>query len=184
VAWPALFAAYPYRRTIGTRDLESVGQLTRLGLKAKLIGCATLTLPRYGGPRESYAVSVDSPAPADIVLSHVIPPEMSWQEQWKRGLKYLAVYRKARIVYTSRLHVLLPCLAMGTPVVYTADHRFSILGSQGLAHAVQFDPSALRKTYLGFLEDAVGRPLVEHDPIFPSPAPDADGNSTVDTLQG
>lgn len=92
---------------------------------------------------------------------------MSWPEQWNLGVKYLDIYRRARIVYTSRLHVLLPCLAMGTSVVHTGDRRFSLLGSVDSQHVLEMDPSPLRQTYLDFLRDALGMPLVEHDPVFP-----------------
>ena len=114
-------------------------------------------------------MSVDSFVKADVSLSHVIPRNMSWQEQWAGAMKCLDLYRKARAVYTSRLHVILPCLAFGTPVVFTGDRRFSLLGDSLVGPPIQFDPSPLRRTFLAFLRAAVGSALEEHEPIYPAP---------------
>ncbi len=42
------------------------------------------------------------------------------EEQFKLGEDLLHKYAKAKLVITSRIHVALPCLALGTPVVFIA----------------------------------------------------------------
>ena len=45
-----------------------------------LIGCATLTLPRYGGFRSGELRVDDGSREA---VTNVIPREMSWPDQWR-----------------------------------------------------------------------------------------------------
>ncbi len=42
---------------------------------------------------------------------------VSWKVRARRVEKYLALYQNAKYVVTRRLHVALPCLAMGVPVM-------------------------------------------------------------------
>lgn len=52
-------------------------------------------------------------------MTHVTPniEGCTWEERAKRVEEYLTIYQNARYVVTRRLHVALPCLAMGVPVV-------------------------------------------------------------------
>ena len=54
-----------------------------------------------------------------IELSHVVDNVKTTDEFYKFALadKYLTLYAQARLVVTTRIHVALPCLAFGTPVI-------------------------------------------------------------------
>jgi hypothetical protein len=110
-------------RPIGARDPYTHKRLTELGLNSELIGCATLTLPPFRGRRtRTYVVDSDCPLDRDrpfVRLTHHISGKMSWRDQWVRALEFLELYRRAALVITSRLHVALPCIAFGTPVIFT-----------------------------------------------------------------
>lgn len=112
-----------------------------LGAGAECIGCATLTLPRYAGPRHGrYAVDALEPLPDAERHSHYLPATLPWPGQCAAAEAALERYRTAEAVVTTRLHVLLPCLAAGTPVrlecgvAFHADRRWT------LAHALGVEP--------------------------------------------
>lgn len=92
---------------IGARDPYSNLLFKEQGLNSEMIGCATLTLARYDGPRSG------------IIQGDVqtIPNAMKWEDQWILTEKRLEQFRTAELVRTKRLHVAMPCLAMGTPVI-------------------------------------------------------------------
>ena len=52
-------------------------------------------------------------------MTHVTPniEGCTWEERAARVEEYLTIYQNALYVVTRRLHVALPCLAMGVPVV-------------------------------------------------------------------
>jgi hypothetical protein len=101
---------------IGARD-PFTASLLRGVAPCEMVGCATLTFDRYRGPR-SGRYSIDVPlVPGTIALSQSIG-SISWNAQWKQAIEQLELLRSADLVYTSRLHVVLPCLAFGTPVVF------------------------------------------------------------------
>lgn len=158
---------------IGARDPATRIGLLRAGLRSELVGCATLTLPRYFGPRSGiYSVDCEGPG---VSLSHTIGRMMNVSAQWQRACQMLEIYRTAEAVYTSRLHVALPCLAFGTPVHLTvpqtvrASDRFSILDELGVngAGALEVDVRPVAARYLQFLEACLEARLRQGDPIEP-----------------
>lgn len=180
-----------YRRSahpVGCRDRYTYEELRGLGLRAELVHCATLTLPRYGGPRSGICV-VDFPLGEDDArcladrlgepvrrLSHrLLGPaaHRGFAYEWSRGLELLETYRRAALVITGRLHALLPCLAFGTPVIFQGDAwdgpyesnpRFSIARELGLRPGIvvgDVDTTAISARYLDFLR----RGRVTVDPI-------------------
>jgi hypothetical protein len=164
-------SSYP----IGARDPSTLAQLQSGGLPAVLIGCATLTLPRYDGPR-SGVYSVDYPGPGQQ-LSHRISRRDSAATQWQAALEALAKYRSAEAVYTSRLHVALPCLAYGTPVWIANPKRgawracrFGIVEELGLPYEalVTADVSEWARKYLGFLETHLSLRIDSGEPKMPT----------------
>lgn len=120
---------------IGVRDPWTLGYVGHG--KGQMIGCATLTLPRYEGPRRG-VVYVDH---TDTCLTHRIPQDWSWEQQWTTAMQRLELYMKAELVVTSRLHVLLPCIAFGTPVVCHSKEvkRFSLARSIGWESGKEYD---------------------------------------------
>jgi len=88
--------------------------------------------------------------------------------------------RKAELVYTRRLHVVLPCLAFGTPVMFPANEfrdlfdksRLGLLHDIGFVYgeAVEMDVTPFADRFIRFLESALNTPIrpVEH-PSMPIP---------------
>lgn len=167
-------------RPVGARDRETVTALTAAGIPTALIGCATLTLPPYDGPRKE-AYSVDCPGPGRAV-THAISRDMPVAEQWALASDRLAQYRTAEAVHTSRLHVALPCLAFGTPV-WIVDpkrsgawhpHRFSLLDELGVRYEtlVTADIGQMARRYLSFLAEHLGHAIEPGEPKIPLLPPD------------
>ena len=147
-------------KRIGARDAITRRRMRMAGIDADVIGCPTLTLDRYDGPRSGeYAVDCDAPG---IRMTHIIKP-MNIKEQWSLANRYLDIYKKAELVHTSRLHVVLPCLAFGTPVRLVEPNkwwrrtRMSIARDLGckVGEVITSDVSSYRKKYLEFLKQHV-----------------------------
>lgn len=144
------------RYAVGARDPYTLELLRKFGVAAQFVGCATLTLPKYDGPRKG-EIHVESNTRSDV--SHAIPSGMPWTEQLALGGELLEKYRTAKRVITSRLHVALPCLAFGTPVVvqasteYTYAKRFSIFEALGveLDKETVLDVSKIADNYRRFV---------------------------------
>lgn len=147
-----------YRRCqpIGCRDRATVKKLENIGVKAYFSGCLTLTLRNPYQPEErgDYAVVVDAhlendgsyPPSTPALLKRLVPQSIlknaiyveqevadpyayNFAYKTARALELLDLYAKAKVVITTRLHCALPCLALGTPVVfmhrnYETDIRF------------------------------------------------------------
>jgi hypothetical protein len=132
---------------IGARDPFTYETLARKGVPVELIGCATMTLPRFTGPR-SGELHVDDDTPC--CMTNSIPFDMPWLDQLILAECRLDQLQRAAVVYTKRLHIALPCLAFGTRVVWSksgdhANERFSILD------ALNEDSSAWGDRYRQFL---------------------------------
>jgi hypothetical protein len=147
---------------IGARDLDTLCQLREAGVRAYFSGCLTLTLrrpPVESEPDKVYAVSVSDEV-FDHFSKHCDVPiirmthydgESVGNERFDRASALLRKYAAARAVITGRLHCALPCLAMGTPVLFVEtakdSYRFDGLRdllprfteTQILDHRYQFD---------------------------------------------
>lgn len=169
---------------VGARDPDTAERLMRAGVDAELIGCATLTFRPYSGRRSGvYVVDVrvpDSVSQAAVTVTHHIPRRMGWREQWLRAMQVLDLYRRARLVYTSRLHAALPCIAFGTPVIfYCPDpvrindplvyRRVSLLRYLGVEDGIVSEASAevIAGRYRAFLKRHLGIKVEEGPPQFP-----------------
>jgi hypothetical protein len=165
----AVRKARSFPRPIGARDPKTRSDLSKHGIPAEMVGCVTLTLPEYDGPR-SGAVSVDTEGPG-LRVTHGIPYEMPFEEAWGEALRALDRYRTAEVVHTRRLHAALPALAMGTPICYVGDMegRTSILKDLGVERGkvCKANPGRLRERYLGFLSRHLGHPIVPSEPVMP-----------------
>lgn len=125
------------RSPVGARDPYTRDLLVEQGADAEFIGCATLTFPRYTGPRRGLW-AVDCMAVAGTTaITHRIARDMPWDQQIEMAYRQLSRYECAEAVWTSRLHVLLPCIAFGTPVCLTrvaCARRFGIADILGVEH--------------------------------------------------
>lgn len=126
---------------IGCRDYSTMEMLDTKGIENYLSGCVTLTLDppdikdsKYAKANKPYICLVDlepsvekalkkkfENSKYDIrVIKHKYPidnPLQSWEERKDYIEDVLDLYNHAHCVLTFRLHCLLPCLAMKTPVV-------------------------------------------------------------------
>jgi hypothetical protein len=156
LARPEYADYYRQHQPIGCRDRATVEKLEKIGVEAYFSGCLTLTLRNPYGPedRGDYAVVVDAhlendgayPPSTPALLKRLVPQPIlknaiyveqevsdryafNFAHKTARALELLDLYAKAKVVITTRLHCALPCLALGTPVVfmhrnYESDIRF------------------------------------------------------------
>lgn len=129
---------------VGTRDLATLDLLEKANVPAYFSGCVTLTLPKKGVEKRSDLIVVcDVPEEAlkyirshttkSVQIVRVLGRGSSSSERFAEAEEHLKLLKSASCVISSRLHVTLPCLALGTPVfmIDTAEdqYRFSGLGS-------------------------------------------------------
>lgn len=160
--------------TVGARDPITADRLARHGVSSALVGCATMTFPPYDGAREGI-ISVDCDGPGEQ-LTHWISRSMTVKQQWEHATTLLERYRTAEAVYTSRLHVAVPCLAFGTPVWITrptassVPERYSLLEHLGAQYEqlLHIDISQHAARYRTFLTDALHCTLEPHDAVMPT----------------
>jgi hypothetical protein len=157
--------AYLQRYEVGARDQATLELLHAKGVNAYFSGCLTLTLGntyRHRGGEAVYFVDVLYKPQFLGRRKHIVnkifgreivrsakrirhryqvrdyPSEAARLELADRLLK---CYENAKLVVTSRLHCALPCLAMGTPVVYVdvglAKERVRFDGLTELLHTVE-----------------------------------------------
>ena len=130
---------------IGCRDPYTAERLSALGVETFVSYCLTLTLPRREKKPENGKVFVvdafQVPLPEELKKEAIYYTHISffkYRDALKRlhARRLLHVYRsEARLVITSRLHCLLPCMAMGIPVVFfnnPNDYRVSWVKELGV----------------------------------------------------
>jgi hypothetical protein len=91
----------------------------------------------------------------------------------------LELLKSAELVYTNRLHVALPCLAFGTPVIVTEvdrigapqQERFTVLDEIGFQYgaACTMDVSRYADEYANFVAGALNMNVRVSDPVYPEP---------------
>lgn len=140
----------PYE-PIGCRDRNTRDFLRKLGVNAYFSGCMTLTFeqrkeePQNG---KTFIVDLDKRAsdrlPEDIKRNgdFSITHFYYWNEYpvSKKGAEEFEIYAKnvlqrykteAKLIITSKIHVAMPCIAMGIPVIFITDspenERFDVL---------------------------------------------------------
>lgn len=117
-------------RRIGCRDVPTRDFMRRLGYDAYFSGCVSMTLPKRpdGDYRLVYVIDDDAkkglpfcdPADLRVLTSLCLPDGEPWSLSEERARNRINLLRDtAKLVFTSRLHVYLPCVAMGIPVVFT-----------------------------------------------------------------
>jgi len=118
---------------VGCRDEETVKRLTNSGIPTYFSGCMTLTIKPFENlERKDYicAVDVDSKVVEKIkastnrevkVITHKVNPEEISQKTFEQRMldveELLKTYAQAHAVVTSRLHTMLPSVAVGTPAI-------------------------------------------------------------------
>ncbi len=165
------------RHAVGARDPATVRALKKAGIESEMIGCATLTLPKYTGQRSGCVRIDDLSADCELTQSH---DNLPWHSQYACASQRLDLLRTAELVVTTRLHVVLPCLAFGTPVMFPSAarnkifqrDRLSLLDDLGFEYDKPnvIDVSEHARRYLAFLEHNLKIPLtLSHHPEVPDP---------------
>jgi hypothetical protein len=138
------------RGPVGARDLWTLRLLEDHDVEAYFSACLTLTLGTgEKRKRGGYVCAVDVRGPlADrlqrrfddglVSLTHGDALPGTFEERAARARRLLSIYATARCVVTTRLHCALPCLALGTPVLFieaaTDGYRFD--GLRELLHTL------------------------------------------------
>lgn len=130
---PWLKAVQQTSGPIGCRDTYTLWLLHQFGIEAHFQVCPTLRLKQSIHPRNATTYYVDvkgQEAPQidghKITLSHQLNHDDACGtplERFRRAFELLEKYARCRAVVTSRIHALLPCIAMGTPVYFIDDNR-------------------------------------------------------------
>lgn len=120
---------------VGARDLSTLNLLKEHGVDAYFSGCMTLTLQRDPDiPKGDFILAVDVPQPVvDMIRQHTdraviqsspyFDADMSQTDRFQLAEYFLYLYQSAHAVVSTRLHAMLPSLAMGTPVFLIKDHQ-------------------------------------------------------------
>ena len=125
---------------IGCRDVETQKRLSNNGIENYFSGCMTLTIEKFEDvKKEDYICLVDlDKNSADLVkqntnrevkeITHWLDPKetvkKTFEERMNEVEKILKTYQGAHVVFTNRLHVALPCIALGTPVVLIHKEKY------------------------------------------------------------
>ena len=127
---------------VGCRDEYTCDVLNECGIPNYFSGCVTLTLPKQPITKDNgkYVCIVDLDKKVEEKvrklignkykikkLSHTYPskPNATWEEKAKDVEELLTIYQNAKYVVTRRLHVALPCLAMGVPVLVIQGYKMN-----------------------------------------------------------
>ena len=125
---------------IGCRDNETQKRLERNGIENYFSGCMTLTInPFENIEKKDYICLVDlDEKSTNLVkantnreikeITHDLNQEetknKSFEKRMEEVEKLLKTYQSAHLVLTNRLHVALPCVALGTPVILVHKEQF------------------------------------------------------------
>ena len=125
---------------IGCRDIETRKRLTKNNIENYFSGCMTLTIKPFENiEKQDYICLVDlDEKSAKIVkentnreireITHDVNPEeiskKTFEERMKDVEELLKTYQASHLVLTNRLHVALPCIALGTPVILVHKENF------------------------------------------------------------
>ncbi|WP_199626120.1 polysaccharide pyruvyl transferase family protein [Rhizobium sp. OAE497] len=126
---------------IGCRDIWSAERLNEAGIDAYWTGCSSIFAGNFIVKPSSRTgiFNFDVPleflekiAPASILKqiettsNHVAPASQHDQlQRFSLVDRFLRLLASAELVITRRLHIALPCIGLGTPVIYLPDERLS-----------------------------------------------------------
>ena len=125
---------------IGCRDKQTKELLESRGVKAYFSGCATLTYQNKFKERNNKILCVDPLfniypySYGKNIYKNLIPSSLhkdveyiehkrsdlnkSNAQRFRDAEELIAKFSQAKVVITSRIHAALPCLALGTPVIF------------------------------------------------------------------
>ena len=125
---------------VGARDLDTQKRLNKNDIDAYFSGCMTLTIKRFKGIRKKDKICLvdvgediikkvkDNTNSQIEILTHFLDPKQTEKKDLMERMRevedLLKKYQEARLVITTRLHVALPCVALGTPVILVHKELF------------------------------------------------------------
>ncbi len=135
------------REPIGCRDNMTLNLMQSHGVDAFLSGCMTLLLknPNIRGVRRDKIYFVDvrkkylDSIPHDIrekgvKIRQAVSLNSTYNlERFSKAYKLIQQYASAKLVITQRIHAALPCVAMGTPVLFISSAKMP--GGGGTNHS-------------------------------------------------
>lgn len=130
---------YCSNKEFGARDQFTCEILKKNGFENVYLSyCLTLTFPKYLGERNNDILYVDA-YENNQELTHHMPNliDMHPQERLEIARQRLELYKKAKLVVTSRLHCALPCLAFGTPIKFINANFFDASRMSGYSNILQ-----------------------------------------------
>jgi hypothetical protein len=146
---------------VGCRDVETLALLRERDVPSFFSGCLTLTLrPPAETLERREILLVDAELDEELVLqavprhrrqdvgslTHTTARGFEPEARMHEARNLLHRYARAHVVITSRLHCLLPCLALGTPVFFTRplDEHGRLHGYEKFYRDVAVDDRRLR----------------------------------------
>ena len=149
---------------IGARDMETKKRLEKNGIDAYFSGCMTLTLPKFENIEKKDKICLvdltddiikkvkENTISDTEILTHWLNQEEIAKKDINQRMQdvenLLKKYQEARLVITNRLHVALPCIALGTPVI--------------LIHKKNYEKDRL-ETFLKYMDNYVDTEFLEMD---------------------
>jgi exopolysaccharide biosynthesis predicted pyruvyltransferase EpsI len=103
---------------VGCRDSWTLENCKQSNVEGVLTGCVSIIFPLSDKKKEK-TLFIDSikDVSSEINLTQKIEEKTPWNEQINLAHSRLGLIAKASLVHTTRLHILLPCIAMGIPVI-------------------------------------------------------------------
>lgn len=114
----------------GCRDKNTETLLKKFCIPSYFSGCITLTLEKFEDvekhgriclvdiPKVACEYIIEKAKTECVEMTQIAKnPKLSWESREKRVEQQLQYYQGASLVVTTRLHVALPCLALGVPVL-------------------------------------------------------------------
>ena len=125
---------------VGARDLETEKRLKKNGIPSYFSGCLTLTINKFDNIEKKNKICLVDVSEEVIkkvkenteykveILSHTLEPKKTKKTSFSKRMEnveeILKKYQESHLVITTRLHVALPCVALGTPVILLHKEKF------------------------------------------------------------
>lgn len=104
-------------------------------------------------------------------LHHKLPGSHSEEQRFKEAERFLNTFAKAKLVVTSRIHCALPCLALGTPVIFinygfsNASDQSRFKGITDLFNTITIDEKGNVQSNFGFKDgDLIDEFTIDSNP--------------------
>lgn len=101
---------------IGCRDNWTSENCKSVGLQCSVTGCITINFPLSNETKQNVLYIDSIHDSTNHNYTQFISDNLSWEDHLVLAKNRLKLISTASLIYTTRLHVLIPCIAMGIPV--------------------------------------------------------------------